>query len=402
MGSETTLATDGTVASSEAKPRFHRIEWLDGVRACAALFVVLHHTYIQVFPAFPTNTGPTALGFLMYGHLAVVVFIVVSGFSLGLGPTRRRNDVKHGPAKFYHRRAWRILPPYWIALVLSLLIDRFLLTGALAHLPEHSANLQSLVVFGLLLQDIIPAQTPNGAFWSIAVEAQIYILFPGLIIAAQRYSALVMAVAVLFVVVLAHLLAMTWPPFHRIDHLSPQLLIAFCFGVWAANEVADPTLRLPMLKIGALLSVAIGVFFWFAGVPFVAANFFWVDIVVGIAVAALFVGLTQGPSALGSLLSVWPLSKLGEFAYSLYLTHGALLALILSLLWVGPGSNPYLSYLTASAVVVPTALAIAYIFFLLFERPFLTIRSWAQLREALGLSRKPRQVQPKSLARAPD
>ncbi len=128
MGSDANLSIDPAAAIN--KPERLRLEWLDGVRGCAALFVVLHHTYISVFPGFPINNGPAGLGFLMFGHLAVVVFIVVSGFSLGLAPTRRRNDLKHGSLTFYHRRAWRILPPYWVALILALISHWFLMRAA--------------------------------------------------------------------------------------------------------------------------------------------------------------------------------------------------------------------------------------------------------------------------------
>jgi peptidoglycan/LPS O-acetylase OafA/YrhL len=400
MASEATAIEPAPEA--ESKARFHRIEWLDGVRGCSALFVVLHHVYLQVFPGFPRNEGPWGLGFLMYGHLAVVVFIVVSGFSLGLAPTRQRNDVKHGARKFYHRRAWRILPPYWIALVLSLLVDWYLLRGELAGWPQHTANFRSFVVYALLLQDILPAQSPNSAFWSIAVEAQIYILFPFMIVVSQRLSVWLMVASIVVLVVFAQLLAMTGRPFAGIEHLSPALLIAFSFGIWAASEVNSPKLPLPMLWIGAGLAVALGVFFGMIGIVVVAANFFWADVAVGVVVAILFVGLTQRPSAFGWLLSTRPLSKLGEFAYSLYLSHGAFIPVILALLWIGRGTNPYMSYLSAAAVVVPAAVLMAYVFFLAFERPFLTIRSWAKLIEALGLARKPHKAGGDSLIRAAD
>src|SRR3954468_20119735 len=98
-----------------------RVSGLDGIRGLAALFVVLHHTYLVSYPGFPHNTGPWWLGWLLYGHLAVVVFIALSGFSLGIGPARR--DWKlGGRTRFAYRRAWRILPPYWAALVFSLIV----------------------------------------------------------------------------------------------------------------------------------------------------------------------------------------------------------------------------------------------------------------------------------------
>ena len=127
-------------------PGIARIEWLDGVRALAAIYVMLHHIYLHVFPGFPESPGPFGLGWLMYGQLAVVVFIVVSGFSLGLAPARGGNRLKDGASGFFQRRAWRILPPYWVALLFSLAVAHFLLVEA----PGREVNVRSLVVHGLL------------------------------------------------------------------------------------------------------------------------------------------------------------------------------------------------------------------------------------------------------------
>jgi peptidoglycan/LPS O-acetylase OafA/YrhL len=64
---------------------------------------------------FPVNTAPLWAGEFVYGRFAVVVFIAVSGFSLTLGPARSGWRFA-SLATFAHRRAWRILPPYWAAL----------------------------------------------------------------------------------------------------------------------------------------------------------------------------------------------------------------------------------------------------------------------------------------------
>src|SRR4051794_13333767 len=93
---------------------------LDGIRGLAALFVVLHHCWFESFPGYPDNTGPAWTAWLLYGHLAVLVFMVLSGFSLGIAPARkgwRIDDLR----RYAHRRAWRILPPYWPALLLSVI-----------------------------------------------------------------------------------------------------------------------------------------------------------------------------------------------------------------------------------------------------------------------------------------
>ena len=68
-----------------AQPESRRVVGLDGIRGLAALFVVVHHCWLMSFHGYPSNTGPSWLGFLLYGHFAVVVFITLSGFSLAIG-----------------------------------------------------------------------------------------------------------------------------------------------------------------------------------------------------------------------------------------------------------------------------------------------------------------------------
>src|SRR3954454_5208955 len=67
-----------------------RLAGLDGVRGLAALFVVIHHVFLRAFPGYPVDRAPFWAGWFIYGRFAVVVFIVLSGFSLALSPAPRR------------------------------------------------------------------------------------------------------------------------------------------------------------------------------------------------------------------------------------------------------------------------------------------------------------------------
>src|SRR5437763_7626815 len=65
-----------------------RVAGLDGIRGLAALFVVLNHVYLRAFPGYPVDHAPFWVSPFIYGRFAVVVFIVLSGFSLSLAPAR--------------------------------------------------------------------------------------------------------------------------------------------------------------------------------------------------------------------------------------------------------------------------------------------------------------------------
>src|SRR4051794_41757349 len=95
-----------------------RVTGLDGIRGLAALFVVVHHTYLESFPGYPVNTGPSWLVWLLYGHLAGVVFIALSGVSLAVAPARPDWQLG-GQAPVAHPRGPGRPPPLLGAAVLS-------------------------------------------------------------------------------------------------------------------------------------------------------------------------------------------------------------------------------------------------------------------------------------------
>src|SRR4051812_40755494 len=216
--------------NSSAPPQRSRLAGLDGVRGLAALFVVLHHCYLMSYPGYPHNTGPSWLAWLLYGHLAVVVFIALSGFSLAVAPARKGWQLG-GKARFAHRRAWRILPPYWAALVFSLII-------AWAVIPQPGSappDAKAVVVYGLLLQDVFGSPVPNGAFWSIAVEAQLYLFFPLLLLVLRRAGAVAMVPAVPAVVAPVGLLPPHVPAVSAMMRLTPQFAVLFALGIATAS-----------------------------------------------------------------------------------------------------------------------------------------------------------------------
>ncbi len=84
--SKNRAAVDGAALPGLDPPA--RLLGLEGVRGLTALYVVVHHCWLLAFPGFPANTGPGWTEWLLYGHFGVVVFIVLSGFSLAIRPAR--------------------------------------------------------------------------------------------------------------------------------------------------------------------------------------------------------------------------------------------------------------------------------------------------------------------------
>src|ERR1700759_5700420 len=102
-----------------------RFLYIDSIRAIAALYVVLHHASLQYYQFNSTElTGAKAyfIKFFCYGHLSVDLFIVLSGFSLMLAVIKNDYSLKGGTLLFFKRRIKRIIPPYYAAMFISLLL----------------------------------------------------------------------------------------------------------------------------------------------------------------------------------------------------------------------------------------------------------------------------------------
>lgn len=370
----------GAVASTATRQRF---DYLDGIRALAALFVLVHHSWLAVFTSFPRNDGPSWLGWMLYGHMAVSVFIVVSGFSLSIAPARHDMRLPGTTGQFLARRGWRILPTYWAALALTCVVYGVVTadqTGA-------TVNPKAIAVHALLLQDVVDSTKPNGAFWSIAVEWQIYFLFPIMLYLCRRYSASRMVAGIFVLVVLGYELALHLSPFERFLNITPQYVVLFAMGVLAASLLrAEPARAVPraLLPLACLLALSFVGLCWWRGSVWVVDRFFWADLLVGAAVAALIGGLALGRGrGASSVLGTRALAGVGAYSYSIYLIHAPILWLVWHYVVAPMNLAPTLRLFTLLGVTGPSVLVLSWAFYRVFELPFLTRRSWASWRTAL-------------------
>ncbi len=347
-----------------------RLAFIDGLRALAALWVVLGHTWFE-----PSN-GNYRLSLLnhlglSYASLAVAVFIVISGFCLTL-PVARRGGIGSVP-EFFRRRTRRILPPYYACLALSSL---FILT--LAHRPTGTVwdiclplNFSAVWRHVLLVHNFVPPldrEALNYPLWSIAVEAQLYLLFPLIALLLKTRGAKMTAVMLTLLGLGATLAC--WSFFRE-----SRFWFVGCFGLGAAaawKAVRGET-ALFWGKGGIALGAAVGAAVIAGGKARFLAFSPLFDLALGGA-AALVLGALyadrEGKSTLNRLLSCPPLEKCGLFSYSLYLVHAPLLHLHylgLNRLFHPAPETMFLLLLAT----LPLILAEAYLFFLAFERPFL-------------------------------
>ena len=402
----------GTAAAGKAAvadmPQRLRLDFLDGLRGAAALLVVFFH-FIGLYKA----EIPKALRPLFFwtqgGHIAVNVFIVISGYCLMLPIIHSASGhLRGGLSEYFKRRARRILPPYYAALALSLFTLGILPQSSALTLNATNAHATSSVSWGnalahvFLIHNLFPQWQPsfNIAMWSIGTEWQIYFVFPFLLLPIwRRYGNKAALIA-------GGIAGIPFPlllPHETIINVGcPWYIGLFTMGMVGTALSFKPSPRtrawqpyLPAVILGlCVLYIVCKIAIPEPFNPLTGHDYRlqWVkDYVAGLATMCLLLycsGLVRGQTqidkanpapALLRLLETPKLVFLGTFSYSLYLVHGIILNIINSLFAVVDVSVT-MKFLLRLCVGIPLSVVCAYLFFLLVERRFLSAPTAARVQ----------------------
>jgi peptidoglycan/LPS O-acetylase OafA/YrhL len=351
-----------------------RLGFLDGIRGLAALYVVFHHFCLG--SDAPGIMGPLMIAgfFTQFGHAAVAVFIVLSGFSLML-PVVASGSLRGGATAYMARRAKRILPPYYAALALSICVLIFTRDPKAARELSPGSMVSHLLLFHNIGNDWVGMI--NMALWSVATEWQIYVLLPLLLIPVWRRWGpwAVLAIGCLVGPIPHAVLHGAY----NLDAVRPWMIGLFAMGVATASLASQGLI----LRLGARGSLAAiwAVILIYAGMRAATWGHNGVypqicrDYLVGAAAALLIARCVAYPaSSIRAILEARACVLLGAFSYSLYLTHCAVLNGWYQMeSHVGMGASTALFVRTAAGV--PVAVIAAYVFYLAFERPLVRVRA---------------------------
>jgi peptidoglycan/LPS O-acetylase OafA/YrhL len=307
-----------------------RVDSIDSLRGVAILMVLLYHIHAWV-PGLSKLPGwylfPMSLGFS-----GVDFFFVLSGFSLYYAWVRQAEitetvDVK----KYYWRRFWRIYPPYIIAFTIPW-VPSFASTphDALKEALWHVTlmhNYSEKYFYGA-----------NGPLWSIAVEAQFYLLFPLIIWMTKRWG----VNRVVFFGVLLSLIYRFGVFLNFGDLTYRQVPKPYLQGFWLA--------RIPNFLLGILLAsrwinlpqsektkYPINLLFLVAG--FITLLGTWVFVYyfrhssmiireLGFAMGYAMLGFAVLRGAIQYVMSARWLHFTGKISFSLYLIHAPIVLLL--------------------------------------------------------------------------
>jgi peptidoglycan/LPS O-acetylase OafA/YrhL len=141
--------------------------YLNLLRFIAALIVVFHHFAIQV-PPFDNGGLNQWIG---NGNFMVNLFFVLSGFVLFHRYKSYQFESSKEIIQFYIKRARRLLPLYFVGLIVSL--------GYYLYVVKNVDVLRVILAFtGVQSLDVWSFPVINVPSWSLSVEFFLYLLFP--------------------------------------------------------------------------------------------------------------------------------------------------------------------------------------------------------------------------------
>ena len=165
----------GAEASDRGGMRGH-VTALDGLRGIAVLLVILNHGV--GLSSESSHTKDRLFMVATCGWVGVDLFFVLSGFLITgiLCDTRR---TPHYFERFYIRRALRIFPLYYAALLVLLIGMPFIDSKTGGEFRHYQGWYWAYLVNILsCLHPNAPSVARTAHFWSLAVEEQFYMLWP--------------------------------------------------------------------------------------------------------------------------------------------------------------------------------------------------------------------------------
>jgi len=187
-----------------------RFSEIDSLRAIACALVVIAHARVwpPIFNDFLMDT-------LEIGAIGVVLFFAISGFVI---PDTLRGMRLEGVKRFVIRRFWRLYPPYWIALLLTLWI-------------EPSYGVGDWVWDGVMLPSLGSRGHSVAQFWTLEIELVFYLIIAGLFLIFGRLGWKVILLGYLLLLGLAVRKITTPDAVLDYDTMLPYLVVMFWGGI---------------------------------------------------------------------------------------------------------------------------------------------------------------------------
>lgn len=310
--------------------------------------------------------------------------------------------LKGGVLLFLKKRVIRILPPYYLAMIFSIILISTIIGQRTGTHWDGSVKYgyQDVITHFLMVHDFLVSHlsTINHVFWSVAVEFRIYLFFPLLVYLWRKIGpayTLLITVLLSYVMFNILLLLMSLKFDISLHNGVNPLIILFVVGMLAADYSFSKRIKKSWeekLSWNVIFILTFIAFVYYSSVSYQPESNAYSfmnklkGMLFGVPVFALLVAASKQrlgqPNYLQKMLSVKPLVFLGTFSYSLYLIHAPLLQvftqyLIDPLSLTKPNSLWLLFLLCLTIIPV-----IAYGFFFLCEKPFMSYNQKHRIEQA--------------------
>jgi peptidoglycan/LPS O-acetylase OafA/YrhL len=319
-----------TQGSGDQMKYIEQLTWLRGI---AAFLVVLTHTLRATEVRYSPHDVPSyflPMNLMDLGSYGVTLFFALSGCTLFISHAEKM-DFKN-MWSFYVKRFFRV----WPAFIVSLFIYACFVPVFKNLYPDPHGfwienqfyvnyGVHDVINYALLIFNITgPSNLFNGAYWSLPVEFQYYLLFPVLVGSLRL-------VGVLGPVVIGFLLY--WAPHLggiNVDRTEVfTLAFSFCGGILAAYLFTHTKRRLSMpvglVLLFSCLMLAAMAEPLYSRIPRLAEfsnQWNWYAFASILTVLVALMSTFQLPSLLEAFLK-----KYGTISYSVYLYHNLFVGL---------------------------------------------------------------------------
>lgn len=287
---------------------------IDGLRAIAVISVVIYHAGSTVF------TG---------GFVGVDIFFVISGYLITSIILKDIEFSNFSMARFYERRARRILPVLFFILFVTLLVNSQILIPddykILAISTIYTIFFAANIFFAFIIGDYFGTGAdfqPLLHTWSLAVEEQFYIVFPLLlllIINFQSYIKNSIIIVVVFISFIHSIILTDIAPVWAF-YLVTTRVWELGAGALIAMRIIPPCRSQFLCELSGatgLILIAVPILIFDSNMPFPG----FAALVPCLGAALIIWSGTNASTLVSQLLSIRPLIFFGLISYSLYLWH---------------------------------------------------------------------------------
>ena len=324
--------------------------------------------------------------FFSWGWHGVDLFFALSGFLIGGQIIEECRNREFCFKRFFVKRSFRILPPYFIAIAVFVAFFSFI-NGF--FILRNGEVLKDFLVHAFYLQDYIQSSPMmyNGIYWSLAVEEKFYIIMPVVIFflysRRKKENSFCLPAALLIMVLVGiafRFMAFEqgkdfWSaylvPFHlRFDNLLLGVVAAYLFihfREWLSSA--------GKYALAPIVIFCLGLSFVYGGFDTGYFNVCWQFTLTGVGFSALILSLVSIEA--GRYLPFKKLfSAISKYSYTMYLYHLLILSLThnwLKALLTRFGTDTA-SFLFAFALYFVIVTASSMAIYAVIDRPFMNWR----------------------------